>query len=92
MLVDEIDKADPDVPNALLIPLGSRQFQVAETDDTISQITPNVLVVLTTNEERELPPAFLRRCVPYMVPHPDRRSLKRIAAAHAKAQTAAQRR
>jgi MoxR-like ATPase len=84
VLVDEIDKADPDVPNALLIPLGSRQFQVAETGDTIRQVTPHVLVVITTNEERELPPAFLRRCVPYVVPHPEADHLKRIAAAHAK--------
>ena len=84
VLIDEIDKADPDVPNALLVPLGSRQFQVAETGDTVHQVTPNVLVVITTNEERELPAAFLRRCIPYVVSAPEATHLQRIAVAHAK--------
>jgi len=83
VLIDEIDKADPDVPNALLVPLGSRQFEVAETGDTITQQAPHVLVIITTNEERELPAAFLRRCVPYVVPPPNAEHLRRIAAAHA---------
>ena len=84
VLVDEIDKADPDVPNALLIPLGSRQFQVAETGDTVRQVTPHVLVVITTNEERELPPAFLRRWSLIWFRTPKEDHLKRIAAAHAR--------
>jgi MoxR-like ATPase len=62
VLIDEIDKADPDVPNNLLEALGSRQFSVQETGDTI-QDKRSPLVIITTNEERELPRAFLRRCV-----------------------------
>jgi MoxR-like ATPase len=62
VLIDEIDKADPDVPNDLLEPFDVRSFPVRETDDTITQVR-DVLLVLTTNGERELPPAFLRRCV-----------------------------
>lgn len=62
VLIDEIDKADPDVPNNLLEALGSRQFTVQETG-TIVQDRRSPLVIITTNEERELPRAFLRRCV-----------------------------
>jgi len=64
VLIDEIDKADPDVPNNLLVPLGSLSFEVEPIGQTIRvapQHTP--LVILTSNEERQLPPAFLRRCV-----------------------------
>lgn len=84
LLIDEVDKADPDLPNALLVPLGSRQFDVAETGTRVVQRAKRVLIVITTNEERELPPAFLRRCVPYRVPAPDPAHLERIAAAHAR--------
>jgi MoxR-like ATPase len=83
VLVDEIDKADPDVPNALLLPLGSRQFEVAETSTLVRQTRPRVLVLITTNEERILPPAFVRRCVVYVVPSPDAEHMARIAAKHA---------
>jgi len=66
VLLDEIDKADPDVPNNLLVPLGSLQFEVDELRGQppikADQANPP-LVIMTTNEERELPPAFLRRCV-----------------------------
>jgi MoxR-like ATPase len=65
MLLDEIDKADPDVPNALLESLGNRQFSVPYFDEPIgcdAKAEPP-LVVITTNEERELPPAFVRRCL-----------------------------
>lgn len=62
VLIDEIDKADPDVPNNLLEALGSRQFTVQETG-TIVCDKRSPLVIITTNEERELPRAFLRRCV-----------------------------
>ncbi len=62
VLLDEIDKAEPDVPNNLLVPLGSLEFEVAPTgENVVAQGVP--LIVVTTNEERELPPAFLRRCV-----------------------------
>ena len=61
VLVDEIDKADPDVPNDLLVPLGSYEFRVEDEAPVVAEHPP--LVVVTTNEERELPRAFLRRCV-----------------------------
>ena len=70
VLIDEIDKADPDVPNGLLVPLGSFQFRVEEQDDRLIKLEkqPPPLVFITTNEERELPPAFLRRCVELNLP------------------------
>src|SRR5256885_8960733 len=58
VLIDEIDKADPDVPNDLLVPLGSYQFRVADGPRVLAAYPP--LVIITTNEERELPRAFLR--------------------------------
>ena len=61
-LFDEIDKADPDVPNDLLEPFDIKSFRVRETDDPIRAVR-EVLLILTTNGERELPPAFMRRCV-----------------------------
>lgn len=63
VLLDEVDKADPDVPNDLLEPFDVSQFTVTETGDEIVRTRKNVLLILTTNGERELPPAFLRRCV-----------------------------
>lgn len=80
VLLDEIDKADPDVPNDLLVPLGSRQFVVDETGVTIKsqERADPPLVVITTNGERELPPAFLRRCVMLQMTRPDRDRLIRI--------------
>jgi len=84
VLIDEIDKADPDVPNALLLPLGSRQFEIADTGTRVAQTRPKVLIIITTNEERTLPPAFVRRCVVYDIPAPDVGHMQRIAARHAK--------
>jgi len=70
VLIDEVDKADPDLPNGLLVPLGSSEFRVEETGTlvrrrlrTTTDPRGSLLIVITTNEERELPPAFLRRCV-----------------------------
>ena len=64
VLLDEIDKADPDVPNDLLIPLGQLAFEIAELGKPIEcAIGAFPFLVLTTNGERDLPPAFLRRCV-----------------------------
>ncbi|WP_164008270.1 AAA family ATPase [Pyxidicoccus trucidator] len=62
VLLDEIDKAEPDVPNDLLVPLGSGQFTVDETGVLVRAQRP-LLLVVTTNGERDLPPAFIRRCV-----------------------------
>jgi MoxR-like ATPase len=74
VLLDEMDKADPDVPNNLLVALGSLQFTVDEIVDkdvpllvkAREQLEP--LIIVTTNDERDLPRAFLRRCVEIALP------------------------
>ena len=72
VLLDELDKADPDVPSSLLVPLGSLRFTVTETGAEVepAQIEPDEggdqlrrLVIITTNEERDLSAAFVRRCI-----------------------------
>lgn len=65
LLIDEIDKADSDVPNALLDVLGNRSFTVPYLNDRTIRAPDGrlPLIILTTNEERELPAAFVRRCV-----------------------------
>ena len=93
LLIDEIDKADPDVPNNLLVPLGSLQFAVDRRDDSIKATglgkggnadgkMSRFLFVITTNEERELPPAFIRRCVVHCLPQPSEDDLVAIAHKH----------
>ena len=62
LLIDEIDKAEPDLPNGLLETLGNYQFTVPYINQTITANPEKVLVIITTNEERELPTAFVRRC------------------------------
>ncbi len=92
VLIDEIDKADPDVPNNLLVPLGSLQFTVHEVQATITADPERFpLIVITTNEERELPSAFLRRCVQVTLPAPTQDDLARIAIAHFGAEKASRR-
>lgn len=80
VLLDEIDKAEPDVPNDLLEPLDLRQFTVEETQFKVRQGKRKVLVIITTNGERELPPAFLRRCVSLELKPPTESWLTNIAA------------
>jgi hypothetical protein len=63
LLIDEIDKAEADVPNGLLEALGAGRFSVADRPEPIRQSSVPPLVVITTNEERSLPQAFVRRCV-----------------------------
>ena len=87
VLIDEIDKADPDVPNGLLVPLGSTEFLVTPIRFLVRQQLsgddqPHHLIVITTNEERELPPAFLRRCIVHTLLVPDRETLLAIARRH----------
>lgn len=74
VLLDELDKADNSVPNGLLEVLGQGTFRVPGLPESISAEGPAPLVVLTTNEERTLPDAFIRRCVVLhlRVPDPDR--------------------
>jgi MoxR-like ATPase len=86
VLIDEIDKADPDVPNGILVALGSNEFTVTETGTTVQRENPEtgrLLIVITTNEERELPLAFLRRCVVTWLKPPDSQTLLRIIREHA---------
>ena len=81
VLLDEIDKADPDVPNNLLVPFGSLTFQVEETGIRVyAKKAP--LLILTTNDERELPPAFLRRCIELKINQPGKTELISIGVAH----------
>lgn len=68
LLIDEIDKADPSLPNSLLEVLGNAGFEIPELEKTIGKKNkqeqcPQPLVIITTNDERELPPAFVRRCL-----------------------------
>jgi MoxR-like ATPase len=81
VLIDEIDKADPDFPNDLLVPLGSKHFRVGEIDLPVSS-KRETLIVVTTNEERDLPQAFLRRCIVHVLPRPEEDHLRKIVAAH----------
>lgn len=62
LLIDEIDKAHPDIPNALLEVLNAGAFQVPATGEVVSGDPEKLFVVITANEERSLPAAFLRRC------------------------------
>ena len=62
LLIDEIDKAEPDLPNGLLETLGDYQFTVPYINQTIKANPEKLLVIIATNEERELPTAFVRRC------------------------------
>ena len=83
VLIDEVDKADPDVPNDLLVPFGSLTFVVTETDESVTAPqSRRPLLMLTTNEERDLPPAFLRRCVVLKLKPPDEDRLVKIGRAH----------
>jgi MoxR-like ATPase len=87
VLLDEIDKADPDLPNGLLVPLGSTEFRVAETGTVVRPAIEHgsavrILTILTTNGERDLPPAFLRRCVSYRLAEPTHGRLILIGRRH----------
>jgi MoxR-like ATPase len=73
LLIDEIDKADADIPNSLLDALGHRRFHAPWLDQEVvlDETRPEPLVVITTNEERELPTAFERRCLSLHMRLPD---------------------
>ena len=83
VLIDEIDKADPDMPNGMLVPLGSGEFEVTETRTRVTAgETAQPLIIVTTNEDRELPQAFLRRCVVAWLPEPTDLHLVEVAGKH----------
>jgi len=71
VLIDEIDKADIEFPNDLLQELDRMSFQVYETRETITA-KRRPLVIITSNNEKELPDAFLRRCFFHYISFPDR--------------------
>ncbi|TRW98336.1 MoxR family ATPase [Paracoccus sp. M683] len=81
LLIDEIDKADIEFPNDLLQELDRMEFHVYETGETIrAKYRP--VVVITSNNEKELPDAFLRRCFFHYIRFPDAQTLKQIVSVH----------
>ncbi|MFN3836590.1 MAG: MoxR family ATPase [Brevundimonas sp.] len=81
LLIDEIDKADIEFPNDLLQELDRMEFYVQETDETIrAEIRP--IVIITSNNEKELPDAFLRRCFFHFIRFPDADTLAAIVDVH----------
>ncbi|WP_242531067.1 AAA family ATPase [Roseococcus thiosulfatophilus] len=81
LLIDEIDKADIEFPNDLLLELDRMQFHVYETKQTVvARHRP--IVIITSNNEKELPDAFLRRCFFHFIRFPDRETMERILEAH----------
>jgi len=81
LLIDEIDKADIEFPNDLLQELDKMEFFVYETGDTI-QARHRPVVIITSNNEKELPDAFLRRCFFHYIRFPDVDTMKKIVAVH----------
>src|SRR5271156_3451462 len=81
LLIDEIDKADIEFPNDLLLELDRMEFYVYETRRTISA-RHRPIVVITSNNEKELPDAFLRRCFFHYIRFPDRATMQQIIDVH----------
>jgi MoxR-like ATPase len=81
LLIDEIDKADIEVPNDLLLELDRMEFFVYETGETV-RAAMRPIVVITSNNEKELPDAFLRRCFFHYIRFPDAETMKAIVEAH----------
>lgn len=81
LLIDEIDKADLEFPNDLLWELDQMEFYIHETKETVkAKIRP--IVIITSNAEKELPDAFLRRCVFHYIEFPDRELMTEIVKTH----------
>jgi MoxR-like ATPase len=81
LLIDEIDKADIEFPNDLLQELDRMEFHVYETHETIRAVE-RPIVVITSNNEKELPDAFLRRCFFHYIRFPDRETMQAIIDVH----------
>ena len=81
LLIDEIDKADIEFPNDLLLELDRMEFYVHETREFI-KARQRPIVVITSNNEKELPDAFLRRCFFHFIRFPDAETMSRIVAVH----------
>src|SRR3954454_6986204 len=81
LLIDEIDKADIEFPNDLLQELDRMEFHVYETGETI-RAAERPIVIITSNNEKELPDAFLRRCFFHYIKFPDHETMEKIVAVH----------
>ncbi|SDH57343.1 MoxR-like ATPase [Alloyangia pacifica] len=81
LLIDEIDKADIEFPNDLLQELDRMEFHVYETGETV-RARQRPIVIITSNNEKELPDAFLRRCFFHYIRFPDEETLRRIVEVH----------
>jgi MoxR-like ATPase len=81
LLIDEIDKADLEFPNDLLWELDRMDFYIPETHETVTAVH-RPIVLITSNAEKELPDAFLRRCVFHYIEFPDETMMERIVRVH----------
>ncbi|MGL4494442.1 MAG: AAA family ATPase [Beijerinckiaceae bacterium] len=81
LLIDEIDKADIEFPNDLLLELDRMEFFVYETGETV-KAAQRPIVIITSNNEKELPDAFLRRCFFHYIKFPDAETMTRIVEVH----------
>jgi len=81
LLIDEIDKADLEFPNDLLWELDQMEFYIPETKETI-KAKQRPIVIITSNAEKELPDAFLRRCVFHYIEFPDQEQMEEIIGVH----------
>jgi MoxR-like ATPase len=81
LLIDEIDKADVEFPNDLLLELDRMEFHVYETGETI-RAAHRPVVIITSNNEKELPDAFLRRCFFHYIKFPDTETMAKIVEVH----------
>ena len=81
LLIDEIDKADLEFPNDLLWELDQMEFYIPETKETV-KAKQRPIVIITSNAEKELPDAFLRRCVFHYIEFPDQAQMEQILRVH----------
>lgn len=81
LLIDEIDKADLEFPNDLLWELDKMEFYIHETKETV-KAKERPIVIITSNAEKELPDAFLRRCIFHYIDFPDRELMEEIVRVH----------
>jgi MoxR-like ATPase len=81
LLIDEVDKADIEFPNDLLVELDRMEFFVYETGETI-KAKKRPIIIITSNNEKELPDAFLRRCFFHFINFPDRNTMREIVGVH----------
>jgi MoxR-like ATPase len=81
LLIDEVDKADIEFPNDLLVELDKMEFFVYETGETVKALH-RPIIIITSNNEKELPDAFLRRCFFHFINFPDRDTMREIVEVH----------